>query len=356
MRSCSASAKNRADALRQSKTRRLLLILGNCERLQACATCKRDPARRGVQIRKPRVAARVSEQTFYVPLPVLKGGRWKGCCNRQPCSCSLTRTAAQAVVRGGRARGAGWRRTRRAPRGILALELAAARLRSLTLGEINARLQDRYKVLTGGGRTLLARQQTLLALVDWSYDLLSEHEQVLLQRLSSFAGGCDLRAVEEVCGVEPLAPEDIVDLLDSLVDKSLVLPEQGGEGTRYRMLETVRDYARLKLTESGDMEGASSRHCNYYFAMVKDGSRGTRGPEQPKWVARLEADHDNVRAAIAYSMGSRGDPVIAVKIEVAMGFACIVCERRPQQLARAAGASGDHVHDLARGWALYVAA
>ena len=160
-------------------------------------------------------------------------------------------------------------------------------------GRDQARLQDRYKLLTGGGRAVLARQQTLRALVDWSYDLLKEHEQVLLQRLSSFAGGCDLRAVEEVCGAEPLAPGDIVDLLASLVDKSLVLPVEGDEGTRYRMLETIRDYARLKLIESGDVDGVSSRHCNYYFAMAKDGNRGMQGPEPARWVARLEADNDN---------------------------------------------------------------
>jgi non-specific serine/threonine protein kinase len=232
-------------------------------------------------------------------------------------------------------------------------------VRSLALGEINTRLQDRYKLLTGGGRTLLARQQTLRALVDWSYDLLSEHEQVLLQRLSSFAGGCDLRAVEEVCGVEPLAPGDIVDLLASLVDKSLVLPEEGGEGTQYRMLETIRDYARDKLIESGDVDAASLRHCNYYFAAAKDGRNGMQGPEQAKWVARLEADHDNMRAAIAYSMGGRGDPVNAVKIEVALqafrlyrGYASEGRNNLRVLLAHPAIVS----HDLARGHALYVGA
>ena len=241
----------------------------------------------------------------------------------------------------------------------LALELAAARMRSLALGEINARLQDRYKLLTGGGRTLLARQQTLRALVDWSYDLLSEHEQVLLQRLSSFAGGCDLRAVEEVCGAEPLAPEDIVDLLASLVDKSLVLPEEGPERTRYRMLETIRDYARDKLIESGDVDAASLRHSNYYFARAKDGRNGMQGPEQAKWVARLEADHDNLRAAIAYSMGGRSDPVIAVKIEVALqAFRLIrgyASEGRNNLRALLAHPAIESYH-LARGHALYVAA
>ena len=145
----------------------------------------------------------------------------------------------------------------------------------------------------------------------------------------------------------------------SLVDKSLVLPEESGEGTRYRMLETIRDYARLKLIDSGDMDGASSRHCNYYFAMAKDGGSGLRGPEQAKWVACLEADHDNMRAAIAYSMGGRGDPVIAVKIEVALqafrvyrGYASEGRNNLRSLLTHPAIVS----YDLARAHALYVGA
>jgi len=203
----------------------------------------------------------------------------------------------------------------------LAIELAAARIRTLSVADINARLKDRYKLLTGGGRVLLERQQTLRALVDWSYDLLRENDQILLARLSAFSGGFDLAAAEVVCGIEPLAPEDIVDLLVSLVDKSLVMPEEAWSGTRYRMLETIRDYARIKLIDRGELERLSSRHCEYYFVMAKAGNRGLQGPEQAEWIPRLEGDHDNMRAAIAYALGGTGDPIIAAKMEVAlMGF------------------------------------
>jgi predicted ATPase/class 3 adenylate cyclase len=350
------------------KTRKLLLILDNCEHLgQACADLAAGilGATTDVQIlATSRESLRVpGEQTFAVqPLPVPNRG--------EGLKELLQSTAVRLFVERARQHKPSFAvDEREAPElaelvarleGIpLALELAAARVRSLALGEINARLQDRYKLLTGGGRTLLARQQTLRALVDWSYDLLSEPEQVLLQRLSSFAGGCDLHAVEEVCGAEPLAPEDIVDLLASLVEKSLVLPEEGSEDTRYRMLETIRDYARFKLIASGDMDGASSRHCNYYFATAKDGRNGMQGPEQAKWVARLEADHDNMRAAITYSMGGRGDPVIAVKLEVALqafrlyrGYASEGRNNLRALLAHPAIMS----YDLARGHALYVGA
>ena len=125
----------------------------------------------------------------------------------------------------------------------LALELAAARMRSLSMQDINKRLQNRFALLTGGGRVLLERQQTLRALVAWSYDLLTENEQLLFDRLAIFAGGFDLAAAEVVCGVDPLMPEDVLDLVASLVDKSLVMMQEHEDETRYRMLETIREYA-----------------------------------------------------------------------------------------------------------------
>ena len=348
--------------------RHLLLILDNCEHLvQACADLANGILRATPDVQilaTSRESLRVpGEQTY--PLPPLPVPR-----QDESLKELLQSTAVQLFVARARQHKPSFAvDEREAPslaqlvarlEGIpLALELASARVRSLTLGEINARLQDRYKLLIGGDRALLARQQTLRALVDWSYDLLSEHEQLLLQRLSSFAGGCDLRAAEEVCGAEPLLPEDIVDLLASLVDKSLVLPEAGGEGSRYRMLETIRDYARLKLIESGDLDGASSRHCNYYLATANEGRNGMQGPEQAKWVARLETDHDNMRAAIAYSMGGRGDPIVAVKIEVYLqafrlyrGYASEGRNNLRALLAHSVIVSDD----LARGHALYVGA
>ncbi|MDH5288132.1 MAG: tetratricopeptide repeat protein [Betaproteobacteria bacterium] len=203
----------------------------------------------------------------------------------------------------------------------LAIELAAARVRTQSVADINARLKDRYKLLTGGGRVLLERQQTLRALVDWSYDLLPQKDQILLARLSAFSGRFDLAAAEAVCGTEPLAPEDIDDLLVSLVDKSLVMPEESESGTRYRMLETIRDYARIKLIERGELAKLSTRHCDYYLVMAKAGNRGLQGPDQAEWIPRLEANHDNMRTAIAHALGGTGDPIIAAKMEVAlMGF------------------------------------
>jgi predicted ATPase/class 3 adenylate cyclase len=200
----------------------------------------------------------------------------------------------------------------------LALELAAARVRSLAVADINARLNDRYKLLTGGGPVLQERQQTLRALVDWSYDLLSEQERVALNRLSIFAGGFDLSAAEQICGVDPLPPEDIFDLLSSLVDKSLVTNEERVDGTRYRMLETLRDYGREKLQRAGESTVIAARHCEHYFAMAKAANRGLTGGQQQEWTRRMETELDNVRAAIALALAGGANPLIAVKIAVAM--------------------------------------
>lgn len=199
----------------------------------------------------------------------------------------------------------------------LALELAAARVRSLTLADINARLNDRYKLLTGGGR-VLERQQTLRALVDWSYDLLSGQEQMALNRLSVFAGSFDLTAAEQICGVEPLASDDMLDLLSSLVEKSLVMNEDPVASGRYRMLETIRDYGREQLERAGESTAVASRHCDYYFVMARAANRGLKQGRQAEWTRRMETELDNVRAAIALGLTGSGDPIIAAKMAVAM--------------------------------------
>ena len=204
----------------------------------------------------------------------------------------------------------------------LALELAAARIRSLSVADINARLKDRYKLLTGGSRVLQQRQQTLRALVDWSYELLTPEEQIVLDRLGVFVDGFDLAAAEAVCGVEPLASEDVLDLLGSLIEKSLVMLQERDDGARYLMLETIREYAREKLAQRGDdAAAAAARHCDHYFAMAKAARNGLRGPQQADWLWRVEVEHDNIRSAIALSLAGGVDPFIAVKFAVAMqGF------------------------------------
>ena len=203
----------------------------------------------------------------------------------------------------------------------LALELAAARVRALSVADINARLKDRYKLLTGGSRVLQERQQTLRALVDWSYELLEPEEQMVLDRLAVFVGGFDLAAAEAVCGGEPLASEDVLDLLGSLVEKSLVMLEERDDGARYLMLDTIREYAREKLAQRADAAETAARHCDHYFAIAKAANKGLRGPQQADWLWKLEVELDNIRSAIALSLAGGVEPVVAVKFAVAVqGF------------------------------------
>ncbi len=241
----------------------------------------------------------------------------------------------------------------------LALELAAARVRALSVADINVRLKDRYKLLTGGGRVLLERQQTLRALVDWSYDLLQEHEQVLLARLAVFANGFERASAEEICGTDPLTPENVLDLLTSLVEKSLVLTEERGDGMRYRLLETIRDYAVEKLTRRNEFAATAALHCHHYFVMAKAGNKGLQGNDQAEWIRRLESELDNLRAAIALALEGGVDPIIAVKLEVAMqdfrtlrGYST---EGRKNVRAALALPAVER-SDLAQGHALYVGA
>ncbi len=188
----------------------------------------------------------------------------------------------------------------------LALELAAARIRFLSIEQINARLHDRFKLLVGGNRTALPRQQTLRATLDWSYDLLTDEEQHLLHQLSAFAGGWTLEAAEQVCVGEGMADCEVLDLLTSLVDKSLVLAEQKDEHFRYRLLETMRHYAREKLVESGEGEAVAGRHRDYFMALAEEAEPNLMGAEQAAWLQRLEEEHENLRASLDWSLEDPG--------------------------------------------------
>jgi predicted ATPase/class 3 adenylate cyclase len=200
----------------------------------------------------------------------------------------------------------------------LALELAAARIKALTPGQIAARLDDRFRLLSGGSRTALPRQQTLRALIDWSYDLLSEAERTVLRRLSVFAGGWTLEAAEAVCsdfgfaildfglGTDPTAirnpksqirNEDVLDLQSQLVEKSLVLCEEGGSEPRYRMLETVRQYARDRLLESGEASCVRIRQMEYYGQLAEEVGRKIWTAQESQLRSRLLPEFDNLRTA-----------------------------------------------------------
>jgi predicted ATPase/class 3 adenylate cyclase len=188
----------------------------------------------------------------------------------------------------------------------LAIELAAARVRFLSIEEINHKLDQRFRLLTGGSRTALPRQQTLRSLIDWSYDLLHDPEKLLLQRLSAFAGGWTLEAAEQVCAGEGAEHQEALDLLTSLADKSLVVVEQNDGHTRYRLLETVRQYARERLLESGDGEAVRERHRDYFLALAEEAEPKLLGAEQAEWLRRVEGEHDNLRSALEWSLAEAG--------------------------------------------------
>ena len=188
----------------------------------------------------------------------------------------------------------------------LAIELAAARVRSLSVEEIDGKLDQRFRLLTGGSRTALPRQQTLRSLIDWSYDLLNEPEKLLLQRLSVFASGWMLDAAEEVCAGEGVMGSQVLDLLTLLSDKSLVLAEQTCGQSRYRLLETVRQYALEKLLERGDVEFVRKRHRDFFLALAWQAQPKMMGPEHAAWLRRLEDEHENLRAALDWSLMEAG--------------------------------------------------
>jgi non-specific serine/threonine protein kinase len=196
----------------------------------------------------------------------------------------------------------------------LALELAAARLRALTVNQVRERLDDRFRLLSGGRRTALPHQQTLRATVDWSFALLSEPERRLLPRLAVFAGGWDLEAAEAAAGESDESGADgggaVLDGLARLVDKSLVIAETPADGAaRYRLLETVREYALERLETGGEAERVRRRHAAHYLALAQRATGGIRGPRSGDWFARLERDHGNLRAALDWfaECGAVGD-------------------------------------------------
>ncbi len=241
----------------------------------------------------------------------------------------------------------------------LAIELAAARTRTMEVAEINAGLRQRFEVLAGGSRRLQARQQTLRGLVDWSYDMLAAEERRVFDRLAVFVGGFEAEAALAVCGVEPIGAAAVPALLQSLVEKSLVMRETTADGERFRMLETLRDYARDKLTASPDAAPAAARHCEFFFGLSKDGSRGLGGAEQAKWLRRFEAENDNLRAARALAVTGGVDPVLAAKLAVnLMGFWMLRGRASEGRAAVAEALALPEVlaSDLAHAWVLYAGA
>jgi predicted ATPase len=198
----------------------------------------------------------------------------------------------------------------------LAIELAAARIRILPPQKMLERLSNRLKLLKGGARDLPTRQQTLRGTIDWSYELLEEDEKTLFGRLSVFSGGRTLEAIEEIC--DPEGDLEALDGVESLLEKSLLRQEVGPGGEpRFVMLETVHEYAREKLGESGEAEEVRRRHAEYFLALARDAEPALKGSEQLEWLERLEAEHDNLRAALGWALESK-DGELALRLAGAL--------------------------------------
>jgi predicted ATPase/DNA-binding SARP family transcriptional activator/DNA-binding NarL/FixJ family response regulator len=201
----------------------------------------------------------------------------------------------------------------------LAIELAAARVGTLAVEQISARLGDSLKLLTGGSRTATPRQQTLRGTLDWGYELLCEPEKRVFCRMSVFTGGWTLEAAEVVGAGSGTEEGDVLDLISRLVDKSLVVAEVAAGGVlRYRMLEPVRQYGRERLEHSGEMEAARRRHALWYLALAEEAETKLIGAEQTGWLERLETEHDNLRAALGWFL-ERGKAELGLRLGGALG-------------------------------------
>jgi predicted ATPase/DNA-binding CsgD family transcriptional regulator len=299
-----------ADALRPKQ---LLLVLDNCEHLlAACAQLIETLLRTCSQLRvlvTSREALTISGETLWLVLPLRVPDTYQ----LPPIEGLLTYEAVELFIERARSVLPSFTLTpenasavvqvcRRLDGMPLAIELAAARVRALAVEQIVARLDDAYRLLTGGRRSALPRQQTLRAAMDWSYDLLSAREQACFRRLSVFAGSFSLEAAEAVCGGEPGDAYDVLDVLSSLIDKSLVLMEQRSGAARYRLLETIRQYGQDKLQELAEATQVRRRHRDWYARLAGQAQAEMLDARQKHVFDRLEAEHDNLRAAIEWSL------------------------------------------------------
>jgi predicted ATPase len=206
----------------------------------------------------------------------------------------------------------------------LAIELAAPRVRSMSLEEVNRRLDHRFGLLTGGSRTALPRHRTLRSLIDWSYDLLSDAEKAMLRRVSVFSGGWTLEAAEQVRSGGGVGGEEALDQLTSLADKNLVLADAYEGATRYGLLETVRHYARERLRESGEEVVAQRQHLAYFLTMAEQAEPQLVGVDQQMWFDRLETERDNLRSALSWSCAAGGDAARGLRLAGAISWFWLV--------------------------------
>jgi predicted ATPase/class 3 adenylate cyclase len=295
--------------LKHIKNRQALLVLDNCEHLvQACAALAAQSLQAAPQLKvlaSSREALRTAgEHVYAVPPLSLPEPR------EAITAESLTQfEAAQLFLERAVASQPAFEATDRNAAAIadicvrldgipLAIELAAARVRALPVDTIATRLSDRFRLLAGGDRTVLPRQQTLQALIDWSYDLLTKPERIVLRRLAVFAGSWALEAAEAVAAGGEVTERDVLDLLSRLVEKSLAVLE--ASGSRYRLLETIRHYAQERLNEAGEGDAIRDRHLAFYLSLAESAGPKLVGPEQALWLARLDRERENLLLAHAW--------------------------------------------------------
>ena len=200
----------------------------------------------------------------------------------------------------------------------LAIELAAARLRTMSLDQLANGLDDRFRLLTGGSRTALPRHKTLRAVVDWSWELLTDAERMVLRRLSVFSGGASLEAAERVCAGDAVEQDEVLELLTALAEKSLLLAE-GDSAPRYRMIGTISEYAGHRLAEAGESNQARHAHLAYFTELTETADPHLRRAEQVDWLATLEAEHDNIGAAMRGALAA-GEAQAAMRLAAAAGW------------------------------------
>ncbi|MDL4816038.1 BTAD domain-containing putative transcriptional regulator [Actinomadura opuntiae] len=201
----------------------------------------------------------------------------------------------------------------------LAIELAAARMRAMTPEQVATRLDDRFRLLSAGSRTALPRHRTLRAVVEWSWDLLEDPERMLCRRLAVFPGGATLETAERVCAGPGLDRADVLDVLTALVDKSLVTVTGADGGPRYRMLETIRAYGTERLAEAGEERAVRQAHADCFVAVAEEAEPHLYRSEQLDWLHRLTAEHDNISAALRWTI-SAGDAATALRFCAALGW------------------------------------
>lgn len=347
------------------REREALLILDNCEHVIEAAARFAD--RVLGECRRLRILT-----TSREPLGITGEALWQVAPLAVPTDANLAEFAASPAVRLLRDRAGAVRqdlgidehtkalmvRICRALDGMpLAIELAAARLRTMTIEQLANRLDDRFLLLTGGSRTALPRHKTLRAVVDWSWELLTDAERMVLRRLSVFSGGASLEAAERVCVGDSVEQDQMLELLTSLAEKSLLATE-GDDAPRYRMLTTIQEYAADRLAEAGEPDQARRAHLTYFTELAETAEPHLRRAEQLEWLATLETDHDNIGAALRGAIAA-GDAQAAMRLAAATGWYWWLGGRRAEGLelliaaANVPGEATDDVRAMAYGMVVF---